>query len=144
MAIRKDGMENWMTENGIFVICPLEYLAERLGISEEEIEDKLGNVHGIITMNCFSKISVNKSYGVCEQGNIYPKIELDCVKNNMSDEVPNIVRYLREDEMLFDEYVDSQKHRLKKFDENNPSSSLTIYSEMQKEYDDIIMGKKTI
>lgn len=141
MAVRKDGMENWITENGIFIVCPLEHLAERLGIPEQEIEDKLGNVHGIVTVNAFSKISVNKSYGICEKGNFYYKIELDCVKNCMNDEVPNIIRYLQDDEMIFDEYKETQKHRLENLNANNLSSMLAVYSDMQKEYDDIIVKK---
>jgi hypothetical protein len=108
MADRKDGMEKWSVENGIFVVCPIEYLAEKLGIEEEEIEAKLGHVHGLLTMQPFSVIRVEKSYLVDKEGSTYPKIELTSEKLLMSDHVIQPVRNLQEDEMLLDEFVQNK------------------------------------
>ena len=114
MAIRKDGMENWMVEDGVFIICPLEHLVERLGISEDEILEKLGHVHGIITVDPYTKIKVEKNYIVDKDGHIFTKVELTPEKAIMGDELIEPVRNLEEDELLFDEYYEKQRGKVTK------------------------------
>lgn len=143
MNVRKDGMENWMVESGVFVVCPIEHLAERLGISEDEIEQKLGHVHGIITVESFSKVRVDKSYMVDKNGNTYAKIEMTPEKLIMSDAKVDPVRMLEEDELLFDEYYESQKGKIKN---NNIQQHIAQTSIMLEKYKNIILERsnKTI
>ena len=112
MGIRKDGMENWMVESGVFIICPIDHLGERLGISQDEIHEKLGHVHGLITLDPYSKIRVEKSYIVDKDGDIFTKVELVPEKTIMQDYVIEPVRYLEEDELLFDEYYEKKREQV--------------------------------
>ncbi len=136
MAIRRDGMEKWSVENGIFVVCPIEYLAEKLGISEEEIEEKLGHVHGLITMEPYSVIKVEKSYLVENDGGIHPKIEMTTEKMLMSDYVLNPVRNLEEDELLFDEFFEG-----KSLDKKDNSSYINSLTKIHNDYQDLIKNR---
>ena len=109
MAIRKDGMEKWSVENGIFIVCPIEYLAEKLGMEEEEIEAKLGHVYGLLTMEPYSVVKVEKSYHVEKDGDIHPTIQLTTEKTIMHDHIVKPVRYLEDDELLLDETFATKK-----------------------------------
>lgn len=140
MGIRKDGMENWMVENGIFIICPLEHLVERLEISEDEILEKLGHVHGIITLDPYTKIKVEKNYIVDKDGDIFTKVELTPEKTFMGDELIEPVRQLEEDELLFDEYYEKQRGRVTK---DNYQEHIKKGYEIVEEHKNIIMERSS-
>jgi hypothetical protein len=138
MEIRKDGMEKWCTESGIFIICPLEHLAEKLKIPEDVITRKLGEVHGIITTNVFSKIRVDKSYGINQNGELISKIELINETNILNDQKHEVVRFLSKHELTEDEYIESQKLRL----ESKKSKMIDYLNEIvqiKEEYKNLIL-----
>ena len=117
MNVRKDGQENWMVESGLFVICPLEHLAEMLQLPEDFICEKLGNIHGIVSMQPWTKVSVEKIYGITDDAAIYSEIEIKSVKNTMTDTPVEIVRLMDEDELTSDEYMRTQKNRFENLEE---------------------------
>lgn len=136
MNIRKDGQENWMVESGLFVLCPLEHLAEMLQLSEDFICEKLGNIHGIVSMHPWTKVSVEKIYGITDDAVIYNQIEITSVKNTMSDTPIEIVRHMDEDELLVDEYMHSQKNRVENI--KDFKEKIKIFTEISKEHTEII------
>ena len=144
MAIRKDVQENWMVESGIFVVCPLEYLAEKLGLAEDHITAALGEIHGLITMEPYTKIKVNKSYGVTKEGDVLNEIEVKSIKYIMSDKDVEIVRHMQEGELRHDEYFESQKSRIDKVGFEGSDSlkeKISICSRTNEEYKQLIIGK---
>lgn len=143
MKKRIDGMENWSVENGVFVICPLEYLSEKLGISMDDISDKLGNIHGLITMPIYSKIKVEKKYLVTKEGEIIDKIELIPVRDNYKEKDYQVLRFLKSDELLEEEFIYSKKEKLKGI---NKMKDLNVHlkeiKEIKEEYKKNILNRK--
>jgi len=139
MNVRKDGQENWMVESGLFVICPLEHLSEMLQLPEDFICEKLGNIHGIVSMQPWTKVSVEKIYGITDDAAIYNQIEIKSVKTTMSDTSIEIVRHMDEDELTLDEYVRSQKNRFENLEDFK--DKIKVFTEISKEHTEIIKDR---
>ena len=122
MNMRKDGQENWMVESGLFVLCPLEHLAEMLQLPEDFICEKLGNI-----------------YGITDDAAIYSQIEIKSVKNTMSDTPIEIVRHMDEDELTLDEYVRLQKNRVEQI--KDFKDKIKVFTEISKEHTEIIKDR---